>query len=163
MQLYTLVAWDSRPWKPAYSVPHAHPSSCLINNAHIFCNKPNFATATTRRTLPSTVLNMAREKKRREPPNCATAFTEKLKTTHRLCVCSYAYHVSYTFAFWKKKEPEGVRFNIRGFFFLVIIPSNKAVVRTNTIQYNKIQCSLFWEGRYMINPVKSFLTHGPLY
>ena len=32
----------------------------------------------------------------------------------------------------------------------------------NTIQYNTIQCSLFWEGRYMINPVKSFLTHGPL-
>ena len=31
----------------------------------------------------------------------------------------------------KKKEPEGVRFNIRGFFFLVIIPLNKPVVRTN--------------------------------
>ena len=30
------------------------------------------------------------------------------------------------------------------------------------LQYNTIQCSLFWEGRYMINPVKSFLTHGPL-
>ena len=32
--------------------------------------------------------------------------------------------------FFKKKEPEGVRFNIRGFFFLVIIPRSKAVVRT---------------------------------
>ena len=30
------------------------------------------------------------------------------------------------------------------------------------LQYNTIQCSLFWEGRYMINPVKSFLTHGTL-
>ena len=29
-------------------------------------------------------------------------------------------------------------------------------------QYNTIQCSLFQEGKYMINPVKSFLTHGPL-
>ena len=70
---------------------------------------------------------MARER-RREPLNCATAFTKKLKTTHPLCVCSYTYHVSYTFAFKKKKEPESV---IRGYFFLVIIPRDKAVVRTN--------------------------------
>ena len=35
------------------------------------------------------------------------------------------------------------------------------LVVDNTIQYNTIQCSLFWEGRYMINPVKSFLTHHP--
>ena len=45
----------------------AHPSSCLINNAHIFCDKPNLATAITRRTLPSTVLNMAKEKKEESP------------------------------------------------------------------------------------------------
>ena len=57
-----------------------------------------------------------RGKKKKRAPT-ATAFTEKLKTTHRLCVYSYAYHVNYTFPFWKKKEPEGVRFNIRGFFF----------------------------------------------
>ena len=30
-----------------------------------------------------------------------------------------------------------------------------------SVQYNTIQCSLFWDGRYMINPEKSFLTHGP--
>ena len=103
------------------------PTLVLINNAYIFCNKPNFLTAITRRTLPLTVVNMAREK-RREPPNqCATAFTEKLKlTTHRLCVCSYAYHVSYTLAFWKKRA-----WIFGAFFFLVIIPRNKADVRTN--------------------------------
>ena len=27
--------------------------------------------------------------------------------------------------------------------------------------YNTIQCSIFWEGRYMINPVKSFLRPRP--
>ena len=31
----------------------------------------------------------------------------------------------------KTKESEGVRFNIRGFFLLVTIPRNKAVVRIN--------------------------------
>ena len=34
-----------------------------INNAHISCNKPNFVAAITRQTLPSTVVNMARERK----------------------------------------------------------------------------------------------------
>ena len=34
-----------------------------INNAHISCNKPNFVLAITRQTLPSTVVNVARERK----------------------------------------------------------------------------------------------------
>ena len=34
-----------------------------INNAHISCNKPNFVPAITRQTLPSTVVNVARERK----------------------------------------------------------------------------------------------------
>ena len=109
-----------------------HPTPGLINNAYIFCNKPNFVTAMTRRTLPSTVLNMAREKKKRAPKLCY-CFHRETKTDYAPTLCvqlriSRELHVG---LLKKKKEPEALRFNIRGFFFLVIIPCSKAVVRTS--------------------------------
>ena len=125
--------YPSRPNKLVLTLP----TLVLINNACIFCNKPNFVTAMTRWTLPLTVLNMARggggEGGGREPPNqYATAFTEKLKlTTHRLCVCSCAYHVNYKVAAWKKKRAWRCSLQYSGLFFLLIIPRNKPVVRTN--------------------------------
>ena len=63
------------------------------------------------------VLNMAKEKKEESPQNCNTAFTEKLKTRHRLCVCTYTYHVSYTLALFSKKKSLKVFAVIFGAFF----------------------------------------------
>ena len=109
------------------------PTLVLINNAYIFCNKPNFVTAMTRRTLPSTVLNMAREKKKRAPKSVCYRFHRETETDYEPTLCvqlriSRELHVG---LLKKKKEPEALRFNIRGFFFLVIIPCSKAVVRTS--------------------------------
>ena len=78
--------YPSKPNKLVLTLP----TLVLINNAYIFCNKPNFVTAMTRRTLPSTVRGTehGEGKKKKEPPNqCATAFTEKLKLTTQRTLC----------------------------------------------------------------------------
>ena len=94
------------------------PTFVLINNAYIFCNKLDLITAMTRRTLPSTILNMAREKKKRAPKSVFYRFHRETETDYAPTLCvqlriSRELHVGVL----KKKEPEGVRFNIRGSFF----------------------------------------------
>ena len=76
---------------------------------------------------------MAREKNKRALKSVCYRFHRETETDYAPTLCvqlriSRELHVGRL----KKKEPEGVRFNIRGFFSCDnIIPRNKAVVRTN--------------------------------
>ena len=108
--------YPSRPNKLVLTLP----TLVLINN-YILCNKPNLVTAITRRTLPSTVLNMAREKKKREPKSVCCRFhreTENYAPT--LCVQLRISRELYV-GLLKKKSLK-VFALIFGAFFLVIIP-----------------------------------------
>ena len=110
--------YPSRPASRPNKLVPTLPTLVLINNAYIFCNKPYFVTAMTRWTLPSTVLNMASEKKKRAPKSVCYRFHRETETDYAPTLCvqlriSRELHVGRL----KKKEPDGVRFNIRGFFF----------------------------------------------
>ena len=111
---------NTYPSRPNKLVPTL-PTLVLINNAYVFCNKPNFVTAMTRRTLPSTVLNMAREKKKRAPKSVCYRFYRETETDYASTLCiqlriSRELHVGC----FKKKSLK-VFALIFGAFFLVII------------------------------------------
>ena len=75
---------------------------------------------------------MAREKKKRAPKSVCYRFHRETETDYEPTLCvQLRISRELQVGLLKEKGPEGVRFNIRGFFFLVIIPRNKAVVRTN--------------------------------
>ena len=64
--------------------------------------------------LPSAVLNMAREKKEESPQIVLPLSKRKRKRTD--FVCAVTHITCATSLPFEKKEPEGVRFNIRCFF-----------------------------------------------
>ena len=79
--------YPSRPASRPDKLVPTLPTLVLVNNAYIFCNKPNFVTAMTRRALPSTVLNMAREKKKRAPKSVCYRFHRKTETDYAPTLC----------------------------------------------------------------------------
>ena len=83
---------DTYPARPKKGL--LTPPLGLINNVNIFRYKQNFGTAITRRTLPSTALNILGKRERSPEWYSAIARTTKLNCKQ---LCTYSYHVSYWF------------------------------------------------------------------